>query len=668
MRLLGPVFWFDLVRVARRQPLVLWRSLYGLSLLAALFVLYASSLPEAMFGGHVSKQEASAFANRFADMFMAVQFVAVILITPAVTANAVAEERGRNTLPFLLGTHLSSREILLGKLFTRLLQVGLLILTGLPVLAMVQFMGGVDLSQIVAEYAALALTALSLGCLGVFCGVFVKKPHNAAWRAYQVMIAYFAVSMLSIWYFELPGKARLTTTLNTRNSNWQANWLPGSRPVQPVSPMDVSVEMPDRVLEWFNQLNPYFARRQIEFFENPSAFLDIQWYAMVFANSSPHEALTVVLRDYAIAHGSLALFLAGIAIVRLRAVAAKTGVGVTHKKKLILRPAPHPPVRERPVLWKELYCEAKPRQRWLRVFFGRWFYCASFVPAYFLILHAVDQSFGELSRRTLFLVRVGGTAVVGLLCLRIALHAARSIGGERDRQTLDSLLTTQLTPSEIVRDKWWGSLLLGRWLFIWLVVHWCLSMMTFALHPLALVVLVIETVIYAAFAASLGIYFAVFCRTTKQALACTLLIGLVGTTLLPWGIGKVAAIMSGEPPLPAMTPAYYTRTRYQPPTPEQVGLVFVPPWVLARTAVPLKEHHSWYYDRAWYDFDTEGELFLPSIGIGVSVYAAAASALAILAMWRFGRKNLTPRPPSRFGKGENLKSHPLPVSGRGPGG
>lgn len=145
-----------------------------------------------MLGGYVSKNEASAFATRFATVFMAVQFAAVILITPALTANAVAEEKGKNTLPFLLGTHLSSREILLGKLFTRLLQVGLLILTGLPVLALVQFMGGVDLMQIVAEYAALALTALSLGCLGLFCGVFVKKPHNAAWRAYQVLIAYLA--------------------------------------------------------------------------------------------------------------------------------------------------------------------------------------------------------------------------------------------------------------------------------------------------------------------------------------------------------------------------------------------------------------------------------------------------------------------------------------------
>src|SRR6266853_1946304 len=98
MRLLGPVFWYDLVRVARRQPLALWRTGYGLGLLAALFVLYATALPEAWLGGHVQPKEAANFATRFFNVFTAIQFAAVILITPALTANAVAEERGNNTL------------------------------------------------------------------------------------------------------------------------------------------------------------------------------------------------------------------------------------------------------------------------------------------------------------------------------------------------------------------------------------------------------------------------------------------------------------------------------------------------------------------------------------------------------------------------------------------
>jgi ABC-type transport system involved in multi-copper enzyme maturation permease subunit len=626
MRLLGPVFWFDLVRVARRQPLALWRSVYGLGLLGALFVLYVNALPEAMLGGYVSKNDAAAFATRFADVFMAVQFAAVILVTPALTANAVAEEKSKYTLPFLLGTQLSSREILLGKLFTRLLQVGLLILTGLPVLALVQFMGGVDLMQIVAEYAALALTALSLGCLGLFCGVFVKKPANAAWRAYQVLIAYLALSMLSIWYFDLPA------------GRWGIWYFSG---YMADAPLALSPEPPFHFvcLNCFNAPNPYFAWDRLAFLQKPG----LDWTQVKLASPAVNtfsQNLTLVLSDYAIAHGSLSFLLAGLAIARLRPVAAKQNTGVTHKKKLILRPAPHPPIGERPVLWKELYCEAKPRQRWLRVFFGRWFYFASFVPAYVFIVLTIDQGVSTLSRNTLFLVRFAGTAVVSLLCLRVALHAARSIGGERDRQTLDSLLTTQLTPGEIVHDKWWGSLLVGRWVFVWLLVHWCLAMLTFALHPLALMALVIETFVYAAFAASLGMYFAAVCSTTRKALACTLMIGLLGTTLSPLGIGKMAAILAGEPPPP---PNWFSNMKWQPKPmsmPERLCLGLVPAWVMSRTVVPLTSYYpaTYNYKPAWYEYDSGrsvAEVELPAM-MGLLVYAVAAGVVVSVAVERFG--------------------------------
>src|SRR5947209_10204371 len=150
MRLLGPVFRYDLVRVARRQPLALWRAAYGLGLLLALFVLYVTALPDAWLGGTVTDKDAAGFATRFFGVFTAVQFAAVILITPALAANAVAEERANNTLPFLLTTHLTNREILLGKLTTRLLQVGLLVLTGLPVLGFMQLLGGVEPALVVA--------------------------------------------------------------------------------------------------------------------------------------------------------------------------------------------------------------------------------------------------------------------------------------------------------------------------------------------------------------------------------------------------------------------------------------------------------------------------------------------------------------------------------------
>src|SRR4051812_1337080 len=430
MRLLGPVFRYDLVRVARRQPLALWRAAYGLALLAALFLLYATALPHAWFGGYVSAKDAAVFATRFFDVFTALQFAAVVFITPALTANAVAEEKGHNTLVFLLTTHLTNREIVLGKLFTRLLQVGLLVLTGLPVLALLQFMGGVEPNLVIASFVALALTAVSLGCLGLFWGVSVRKPQNGAWRAYQVLVAFLALSFLSIWYWDLPDgprKAKAPTmtlwvkalggpvTLNTT-----LPFAGGSFTLGTATP---AYEPPlwERALDWLNTPNSYFAHLRVADLQATGSTLD--------------QALTVVLRDFSLAHGGLALLLGGLAVLRLRAVASKQTAGLTHKKRATLRAAPHPPVRDRPVLWKEVYCEARPRQRWLALFFSRWFFWVSFLPAWFFLVLTLETDFEHLAGRTLFLLRYPGTLIVGLLCLRVGLHAARSIGGERDRQT-----------------------------------------------------------------------------------------------------------------------------------------------------------------------------------------------------------------------------------------
>ena len=69
-----------------------------------------------------------------------------------------------------------------------------LVLTGLPVLAIMQLFGGVDQLLILAAFVGAGVTALSLGALGIACAVFVKKPQNAAWRAYQCIMLYAAFS------------------------------------------------------------------------------------------------------------------------------------------------------------------------------------------------------------------------------------------------------------------------------------------------------------------------------------------------------------------------------------------------------------------------------------------------------------------------------------------
>src|SRR5205085_2154923 len=76
-------------------------------------------------------REMAEFAEWFFYTVMVVQFAAVLFLTPAYTAGAVAEEKDRKTLEFLFATDLSNREIVLSKLASRIFTMALIVLTGL---------------------------------------------------------------------------------------------------------------------------------------------------------------------------------------------------------------------------------------------------------------------------------------------------------------------------------------------------------------------------------------------------------------------------------------------------------------------------------------------------------------------------------------------------------
>src|SRR5437763_14273285 len=241
MRLLGPLFRHDLVRAARRQRVALWRTAFGLALLGALFCFYAAWFPEAFNSVGALFTPPTAGGRGLAGLgavFFAVVFgiqsVAGALLAPQWTLDAVAGERERRTLPFLLVTDLEDQEIVLGKLAARLTQVVLFLLTGLPVLSLVQFFGGVDPLLLWACYGALAVTVVSTAALGMACSVTARTPRAAGQSVGRLYAAYFI----------------LTYALAGLPTSW-ANFPSLSGRASPVTLGDL--------VEWFGAGNPLIA-------------------------------------------------------------------------------------------------------------------------------------------------------------------------------------------------------------------------------------------------------------------------------------------------------------------------------------------------------------------------------------------------------------------------
>ena len=115
-----------------------------------------------------------------------VQLFLVIFIVPGLTGTAIAGERDRQTLDLLLSTQVSALWIVLGKLLASLSYVFLLMVASLPLFSLVFLFGGVSPGQVALAFVISLVSALTLGAIGVFLSVLIRRGPTATVIAYAV--------------------------------------------------------------------------------------------------------------------------------------------------------------------------------------------------------------------------------------------------------------------------------------------------------------------------------------------------------------------------------------------------------------------------------------------------------------------------------------------------
>src|SRR6185312_5797959 len=93
------------------------------------------------------------------------QSIAVLFLTPALLAGAIAEDRQRRVLDYLLASPLNAAEIVLGKVAARLLSVVVIVASCLPIISLALLFGGIDPTDLMLTYAATFSTIFFLAGL-----------------------------------------------------------------------------------------------------------------------------------------------------------------------------------------------------------------------------------------------------------------------------------------------------------------------------------------------------------------------------------------------------------------------------------------------------------------------------------------------------------------------
>jgi ABC-type transport system involved in multi-copper enzyme maturation permease subunit len=408
----GPVFAYEwLVATRRWQPYAL-RAGFVAFLLFGLIVTWwivAAGVELATINAQ------AAVGRKYGYSLVAIQLALVLLAAPAATAGAISVDRARGNLALLLVTDLSNAEIILGKLFARMIPTVGLVACTVPILGLGTLMGGLDPNAMGLALLVTFDVAVFGCCLALALSVWSAKTHEV------VMAVYL---MIGGWLLFAPvwdGLARSGGRIGGAPSwVWLANpfWLA------------FSPSLESQRVSW------------LEFAGFTAATLGI----------------------------SLALLT--LSVMRLRA-AARYEPRQARAKRWSLIPAsvfrrirlalPGPSLDSNPVLWREWHRSVP--SRWSRLVWGTFFLVTSWLCLWGVIdLWRNGASLGP----NIGVLGLMITVLMGLLLLSAA--APTSLTEERVRGSLDVLMTTPLSTWSIVWGKWWGAFRVAPLLMVWPVV------------------------------------------------------------------------------------------------------------------------------------------------------------------------------------------------------
>lgn len=514
----GPVFAVELLTTARRARYFVLRTLYGCVLLFVFWYTFQAyfDVPLAQGRREFNPGELSNFALYAFAAFMTAQGIAILVTVPALVAGTIADEKQRKTLHYLLGSQLSSGEIVFGKLFARMLHVAVVLGVSLPIVCSLILFGGVDLKLILVAYGATASCAFFLASLAILCSTYSASARQATFRSYLALVGMIMAPALAYLFVVLwPEKL---------------DFLPAI--IKTVNPLVDPMEI-------------------------------VQGVRFGLFNIDPARLVTIQL--------IYSLLMLAWATFRLRPVGSKdskdrrTEIRIDSSGRWRWRIMPKPPIGEDAMLWKERFTSRVGGYAKLLGLVHNLFW------AVFIGVFAYDLargSFREVWRngygmdvtvsyeRQAFHQFVLGVSpiIFSFWLVGTTVTAAGSISTEREDDTWLSLLATPFEPEEYLNAKTLGAILRFRWLGMMLLLVWVVATIAGALHPVSLFLALCIAAVSLAFCATLGVRVSLTSRSTARALTVAFgwlafVMGGYLLLLLPFRFEAWNAFLGGCSPL-----------------------------------------------------------------------------------------------------------------------
>lgn len=470
----GPIFAREALTAPRRLRHYLLRSGYVAFLLVLFYTIRQATIgfQDVQFSGDIA-----AFSLLVFQVFAFLQLTVATFFSTLFSAANVAQEKDRRTLILLLMTDMRNRELALGKLLASLLIVGVLLATSVPVFGMLRLLGGVTWTQIVWSELIIAATALAAGSWGCLIAFWRHKTFQTL--AISVLGIVAAVAMVE-------GTIPLVG-VDSAVGSWLVQASPVRALLQILNPLGTDEGAVGRQA----------GNSVIFLLSLAAAFSLVTIYRMRVWN--PSQAL------------------------RQSVLEEESPAASEHEDNRPLAPRTHSRVRHRPVwnnpvLWKEIVTRGYgSRMIWIKL---------AYVALVLLIGLGIGR--GESDSLILGMVSPAGfgflaTAIISLLLINA--QAVTSITTERDMNTLDILLATDLNAREFMFGKIVGAawnaremIIVPLLLLIWAAFQGLASGLTAE----AAIYLVVGYLVLSQFSVMLGLHSGLTWDNSRNAIANSL--------------------------------------------------------------------------------------------------------------------------------------------------
>lgn len=402
----GPVFWMELRGRARRPRFYIARTLFLAGLTGLVIFAYLDF--DAGNVSHVRGRSLAELARLGDQMFRSYALglaIALALLTPVYCAGAIAADREQRVLELLFLTQLRNAELIAGKFLVRLLDLVLLVAATIPAITICALLGGIRWQGLFETGCLMFAFVACVASASLLVSIFASRVISAVILTFCVfLVLWIALPMLvAMSYAAGPPPT--------------AGWA-----------------------GWVFILNPAVALVTILFSDQPgSPWPDAPFWSVVV-------------------YSAAAMLLLAVAVVIVRVVGIWASQERAPRGRLSARDARRQrQVWRNPVLWREVQTIAVHRR--LRV--ARLGALVALVmlsgPLWLTYLADVMISGSALAQDFgLYQFVVMATAVIAWTLM--ALQGSLSFAYERDRGTLDGLLTTPLSGMAITLGKLAGIL------------------------------------------------------------------------------------------------------------------------------------------------------------------------------------------------------------------